>query len=221
MFLSFDKFVVSDAALRPHISVALDFAGFFLPNATRIEDCQTSSRWSECTVNAYHLCGMHVAKGSFDGWWPYSRCLYRKQYPAEECAGLNPLDANHTCTREQFPGVMRAVSANCTATQATSLDEAAIEQCVADGTGLALLRASFAKTTTFPRNPHGYTEPQWIEVADAGASLPSCANFSGACEAAFDKTACEDWDHCDSDAWAQHLAVRARAAINNASQRDA
>ena len=193
--------------------MALDFVGFFLPNATRVTDCQTSSRWSECLVNAYHLCGMHVAAGNFDAWWPYSRCLYQKQYPKEECAGLNPLDANHTCTRDEFPVIMRGVSANCTAESAraldaAALDEGAIEQCVSGGTGLQLLRASFAKTTTFPRNPHGYTEPQWIEVDG-----PSCDGNFSSCKAAFDKTSCEDWDHCNSDAWAQHLAARVKATV--------
>lgn len=208
MFLSFDKYVVSDPALRPHISVELDFVGFFLPNATQLTDCQTSSRWSECIVNAYHLCGMHVAGGVFDAWWPYSRCLYQKQYPKEECAGLNPLDANHTCSREEFPAIMRGVSSSCAdATNAVTklevLDAAAIEQCVTNGTGLALLRRSFAKTTSFPRNPHGYTEPQWIEVDG-----PSCDTNFSSCASAFDKTHCADWDNCDSDGWAQHLAKR-------------
>ena len=63
-----------------------------------------------------------------------------------------------------------------------------------------MLKASFEKTLTFPRNPHGYTEPQWLEVDG-----PSCASNFTECEAAFDKTACLDWDSCDSDAWAKHL----------------
>lgn len=211
MFLSFDKFVVSDPQLKPHLRVELDFVGYFNNwTTTSVTDCQTSSRWSECTVNAYHLCGQANAAaaggGGFDGWWAYSKCLYQQQYPLEECAGLNPLDANHTCSRELFPAIMRSVSDGCAGT--AKLDAAAIGTCVRDGKGLQLLKQSFNKTLTFPRNPHGYTEPQWIEVDGP----QDCSNFT-VCKPAFDKTACEDWDSCDSDAWAQHLASDARMRL--------
>ena len=57
-------------------------------------------------------------------WWDYSVCMYDKQYPAEECAGLNPLDAKHTCTRDEFPGIIRGVSETCA--QQAGLDASAI-----------------------------------------------------------------------------------------------
>ena len=72
-------------------------------------------------------------------WWDYSVCMYEKQYPAEECAGLNPLDANHTCTRDEFPGIIRGVSEACA--QQAQLDANAINSCYDGGQGLAL-RAS-------------------------------------------------------------------------------
>lgn len=219
MALSFDKYVVSVPGIKPYLDLSLNFVGFFTNwSTTDITDCSTSSRWSECVVNTYHLCGQaavdRAAHPQDWRWWDYSTCLYAQQYPAEECAGLNPLDANHTCTRDEFPGIIRGVSDACA--QQAGLDATALNSCYDDGRGLALLKASFAKTLTFPRNPHGYTEPQWLEVDG-----PSCdANFTE-CEPSFDKTACLDWDDCDSDAWAKHLLAQVCAKTDAQTTVDA
>ena len=47
---------------------ALTKVGFFKNwSTTNLTECQTSSRWSECIVNAYHLCGHAVANAGGGG----------------------------------------------------------------------------------------------------------------------------------------------------------
>ena len=211
MALSLDKFVLIDASARAHVNLSLEFVGYFNNWTTNdIFDCQTSSRSSECLVNAYHLCGNAVGAG-VDPWafWRYSKCMFGRQYPPldrpdalyAECASpFNVFvnDSSRTCTLAQFPAVMANISGDCATEAGLAAD--AVRGCVDDGHGAALLKTSFAKTLTFPRNPKGYIEPQWIEVDGA-----PCSDGWEGCQTAFDKTSCEDWDHCDHDAWAQHI----------------
>lgn len=221
MALSLDKLVFNDTKVVADIDFELDFVGYYTNwSSTEITDCVTSSQYSECLVNTYHLCAQEAtmttalldldnAAPAWSFWWPYSKCLFTKQYPPSdspsapyiECASPNPI-AGRACTREEFPKVLSDASDACAAE--AKLDQTVaknIQTCVADGRGLRLLKGSFKKTVSFPKNPHGKIEPQWIEVDG-----PSCekASWSG-CKKAFDKTHCEDWDNCDSDNWALHI----------------
>lgn len=207
MALSLDKYLLSVPGIKPHVELKVDFVGFFKNwSTTNLTECQTSSSWSDCIVNAYHLCGHATADAASNvsswAWWDYTHCMYEKQYPQEECAGMNPLDKNHTCTEAEFPGIMRDVSDECA--EVAGLDASKIDTCVEDGQGLELLKRSFNKTVTFPKNPHGYIEPQWIEVDGPSCGPEPEGNWT-TCKPAFDKTHCEDWDHCDHDSWAKHL----------------
>lgn len=219
MAMGLDKYVFSDDSVRANINMSLDFVGYFDDwSSTNLTACVTSSGWSECIVNAYHLCGHAVVapKARAWSWWLYSSCLYANQYPGAssapgpglECAGPNPW-ANSTCTAEEFPAVVASVSDTCA--EAASLPAADIKSCVARE-GVELLKGSFKMTASFPRNPNNKTEPQWIQVDG-----PECAQVGWSkCEAAFDKTHCLDWDACDSDAWAQHIrsVVCAKAGLS-------
>jgi hypothetical protein len=198
MALSLDAIVLSDPTVSPHVKLKLDFVGFFNDwNTTKITDCKTSSRWSECIVNAYHLCAQAVTAET-NSWWKYSRCMFAEQYPWEECASPNPWK-NSTCTESLFPALISNVSAGCAA--AVGIDQSSLQTCYDSGKGLELLKASFRKTVTFPKNLMGNIEPQWAEV-----NGPDCEQVGWAgCNASFDKTHCSTWDTCDSDAWALHI----------------
>ena len=84
---------------------------------------------------------------------------------------------------------------------AAGIPSGSLQTCLDSGAGLELLKRSFRKTVSFPRNLFGKIEPQWAEVDG-----PDCATvgWSG-CNASFDKTHCASWDACDSDAWAMHI----------------
>jgi hypothetical protein len=163
MALSLDKHVMSNPALSAHVDLKLDFSGFFKDwKSTNVSECQTSSLWSECQVNTYHLCAQVGNKQA--AWWKYSACMFAHQYPHEECAGPNPW-ANATCTPATFPKLLATVSDGCAA--AAGLDAAAVKSCVTDGKGVELLKASNKKTVTFPTDKKGYPEPEWVQVQRA------------------------------------------------------
>jgi len=202
MAMGLDLHVFQTREIREHVEMDLTFVGYFDDWSTdKITDCQTSSGWSECIVNAYHLCGREVApaKSRPWAWWDYSACMYSKQYPLLECASPNPW-ANSTCTAAEFPSIAAGVSDAC-ASQA-AIEPSSVRACVEDGRGLRLLKQSFRKTVTFPKNPKtNKTEPQWMQVQG-----PECGAVGWeACQASFDKTFCTDWDACDSKAWALHI----------------
>jgi len=222
MALSLDAHVVGD--LASHISLALDFVGTIPADATDVEQCDTSSGWSECVVNTFHLCAQEAASGSTGSWWKYSVCMFQQQYPAAgstsrtylECAGLDPVHPilrNQTCTRAEFPGVVAAISATCAKEAGLAADQ--VQQCATGAGGLALLKASMSRSSAFPKSLLLKVEPQWIQV-DGPDSCSEAAGGWSACEGFFDKTSCKDWKHCSSDDWAAHLRQRvcAQAGIS-------
>jgi hypothetical protein len=239
MALSLDAHVVGD--LSAHISLALDFVGTIAPGATDVEQCHTSSGWSECVVNAFHLCAQEAsqtaqaaaaaaaASGGSTGstgssWWRYSVCMFQRQYPPAgstsraylECAGLNPVHPllrNQSCTRAEFGGVVAGISAACAEEAGLAAEQ--VRQCATGAGGLALLKASMGRSSGFPKSLVLKVEPQWILV-DGPESCSEAAGGWSACEGFFDKTSCQDWKHCASDDWAVHLRQRvcAQAGIS-------
>lgn len=212
MALSLDNHVVADLSSDIHLS--LDFVGTISADASSVEQCQTSSGWSECVVNTYHLCAQQQAE-----WWPYSVCLYKNQYPSSkyntsiqylECAGLNPVHPilrNQTCTRSEFPAIVQKISDICAAE--ANLNASALQECAVSDLGLDLLKHSMNNSNGFPTSLLGKVEPQWIVVN--APSTTSCSKEGGgwnACKAYMDKTDCLDWNHCNSDDWALHLRER-------------
>lgn len=204
MAIALDKHVLADEAVAQHVDFALDFVGFWDDwSSDNITACRTGSRWSECIVNTYHLCAQSASTGL--KWWTYSKCMFIQQYPEKgkglECAGLNP-HPNQTCTAAEYPAIVEAINNEC-ATLA-GLSGADIHECVTDGRGVALLKASNHKTVTFPKNANGYIEPQWVEV-----NGPDCeaVGYAG-CGPSIDNTSCTDWEKCNPDAWATHIRSR-------------
>lgn len=218
MAISLDKFVLGPLIANDtadDVQLEMDFVGFFNDwTSTNISDCQTSSRWTECHVNTYHLCGQDVAKMTFPhagwtAWWGYSLCLFKHQYGQNdelglECGGLNPRDANHTCSPDQFLEIAATISQHCAVENRLGMDGAQkVRQCHDDGTGVGLLKQSNKASLTMPKNTKGYIEPEWIQV-----NGPSCEEGGWEkCGSSFDKTSCMDWDHCSSDDWAKHIAT--------------
>jgi hypothetical protein len=201
MAASLDKHVLNDPDVSAHVSFSLDFVGYFNDWSTsNISECSTSSGWSECFVNAHHMCGQD-ATGDWKTWWKYSKCMFAAQYPWQECA-TKWAWANSTCSSATFPGILGIVSDTCAAS--AGLDAGRVRSCVASGRGVRLLQASNNKTVSFPRGGAGTVhmiEPEWVEVDG-----PDCeATGWKGCAAAFDKTHCLDWDHCDPDLWGQHM----------------
>lgn len=222
MALSLDKYLLgpsaANKAVREHVDIELDFVGFFNDWSTKnVTACVSSSGWSECVVDAYHMCAWDVpatkAKAKFSP-WEYSVCMFGAQTPSLECASANSRP-NETCTDKAFPGLVNKVSEACA--HKAFPDELVgkdIHACATGPRGAALLEASFNYSRSFYRNPKGtQIEPQWVEVDG-----PDCRTTGwDGCKGAFDKTHCENWDHCDSDAWAKHVreGVCAKAGIKD------
>jgi len=214
MASALDKHVLSDATVRDHVDFQLNFVGYFNDWSTdNITACQTSSRWSECLVNAYHLCAQHVAGAGAEhgNWWSYSKCMYSNQYedgsaagPGLECAGLNP-HPNQTCTATKYPAIVEGYSKVCADESGISPEDVAV--CVTSGMGVTLLKASNHKTVTFPRNPNGYIEPQWVQVNGPDCERVGYPGASG-CGGSIDNTSCLTWENCDADSWALHIRSR-------------
>jgi len=199
MAAALDKHVMSDPNVRKHVDLSLDFVGFFKDwSTTNVSECQTSSGWSECSVNAYHLCGQALAASQHE-WWQYSACMYAAQTPWEECATKYAWP-NATCTPANFSAALGRVSDTCAVH--AGLHPARLRECLADGRGARLLQASNKKTVSFPKGPAGVMiEPQWVEVDG-----PDCGETGwNRCKSAFDKTHCLNWGACDPDAWGQHI----------------
>lgn len=213
MALSLNQFVMGDPDVAKHVKLSFDVVGSIAANAPSVAHCRTSSGWSECVVSAYHLCGQDVA-ASTEQWWNYTVCMFEHQYPLPsspdsrnylECAGFNPVHLNQTCSWAAFPGIVSNISGICAV--GAGLNAAQVEACATGSDGLALLKASMDRSFGFPKSLLRAVEPQWVLVDGP----TNCSEESGgwaACEGAFDKTDCEDWDHCSSDAWAQHLRQR-------------
>lgn len=210
MALALDAHVLRDPVVAAHLELALDFVGSIPADATNVQACATSSGWSECVVNAYHLCG----QGS-PGWWNYSVCLYAHQYPPSssarnsraylECAGMNPQPGGRSCTKADFPGIVANISAACA--ERAGLDADAVEMCATGSAGVDRLKGSIARSYGFPLSPMLKVEPQWILV-DGPDNCSKAEGGWAACKDDFDKTSCLDWGHCDADAWALHLRRR-------------
>ena len=214
MALSLDRYVVAN--LSSHVDLQLDFVGTISEDATDVTECETSSGWSECVVNTYHLCAQDAAQASVPGWWTYSVCMYRAQYPDPgststhylECAGMNPVHPivrNQSCTKAEFPGIVEEISNSCA--REAGLDAAKVQACATSTAGLELLKRSMNASSHFPLSVMLKVEPQWIMVDGP----PSCSADKGGwkvCKPFFDKTECEDWGHCNSDKWAMHLRNR-------------
>ena len=215
MALSLDAHVVRD--LEQYVAVRLEFVGTIPAAATRVTECQTSSGGSECIVNAYHVCAQDAAGERFMPWWNYSMCMYRNQYPPAgststrylECAGMNPVHP-FTCSKQDFPGIVEAISDTCAA--AAGVDAGEVQACATGPRGLALLKRSMNASSHFPLSMMLKVEPQWIMVNGPESCGPPDNSWE-TCKSYFDKTACEDWNHCDSDKWALHL----RGRVCNAS----
>ena len=214
MALSLDAHVVQD--YHQYVDVRLDFVGTIAADATSVQECKTSSGWSECVVNAYHVCAQNGGSTPFMNWWKYSMCMYRNQYPPEgsttthylECAGMNPVHPllrNQSCSKEDFPGIVETISNKCAAL--AGVDAGQVQSCATGATGVELLKQSMNASYHFPLSVMLKVEPQWMMVGGPAA----CSEEEGgwnACKPFFDKTACEDWNHCSSDDWALHLRGR-------------
>ena len=207
MALSLDDHVVNSDLENDLFHLSLDFVGTLDSAATNVDQCSTSSGWSECIVNAYHLCAQQQEQ-----WWNYTTCMYRHQYPPVgstsriylECGGMNPL-RNEPCSRSQFPEVVRNISTTCA--REASINAGAVEKCAEGELGLRLLKESMSRSAGFPKSLFGKVEPQWILVD----SPTNCTKAEGGwvgCKKYLDKTKCEDWNHCDSDEWALHIRDR-------------
>lgn len=225
MALALDKHILSQPDIRDLFEYKLDFVGTFLDwNTDELDECTTSSKWSECTVNAYHLCAQHVPSVHDPyAWMRYSRCFFSKQYPVSqtdpnylECASPNPRGFP-VCSTASFPGIAAKLSDECA--MEAGLIPAELRSCIKSGQGLALLKESFNHTYFFPRNKNNQIEPQWIEVD--GPDDNTCDGGWDKCMSYFDKTDCPEWSNCDPDAWAQHIrdiaCDRFGAQVNSSS----
>ena len=198
--------------LNNQIDLSLDFVGVIAADAASVEDCHTSSGWSECVVNAYHVCAQQQV-----GWWNYSVCMYNHQYPPAysqsrvylECAGLNPVHPilrNQTCSSAEFrTQVVTNISDTCS--NDSGLDADRVRHCAQGSLGLTLLKQSMNRSSRFPTSFLGKVEPEWIMVGGPASCSAADGGWS-ACQSYFDKTDCEDWNHCSSEKWALHIRQR-------------
>ena len=118
---------------------------------------------------------------------------------------VHPLLRNQSCSKEDFPGIVETISNKCAAL--AGVDAGQVQSCATGATGVELLKQSMNASYHFPLSVMLKVEPQWMMVGGPAA----CSEEEGgwnACKPFFDKTACEDWNHCSSDDWALHLRGR-------------